>query len=261
MEIIELNHEILQGTGSYCLRSKPKSQGYINKNKWLNDQFEEGLKYVKLLENGKQVGFIEYTASESSSRVVYAENYLVIHCLWVSVTGKGYGTKLIDKCLEDARNMGKHGVVVLTNSETSWTTSKEIFLKNNFLMIDHAPYNFELLVHKFHEAPDPYFPTDWDERVERFEQLTIIRSFQCPYVDIATSNILEAASQLGIQANIIDINNRDELMRLSPTPYGIFSAVFKGELITFHRLTVHSVRKKLKFLRDRSLMSNQWGDK
>ncbi len=65
--MVELNCEMLEGIGSYCLRSKKKSTGYINKTSWLNDQFEEGLKYVQLLENQKQVGFIEYTAAEFSS--------------------------------------------------------------------------------------------------------------------------------------------------------------------------------------------------
>jgi hypothetical protein len=51
---------------------------------------------------------------------------------------------------------------------------------------------------------------------------------------------------LGIDVKIIDLQNREELMELSPTPYGIFSVVFKGRLISFHRLTAHSVMKRLK---------------
>ena len=33
IELIELNNELLEGIGSYCLRSKKKSNGYLNKNK------------------------------------------------------------------------------------------------------------------------------------------------------------------------------------------------------------------------------------
>jgi len=40
---------------------------------------------------GGMAGSIEYTPIEYSSRVVYGENYLVIHCLWINITGKGYG--------------------------------------------------------------------------------------------------------------------------------------------------------------------------
>lgn len=202
-----------------------------------------------MIENNKQVGFIEYTEAEFSSRVVHAEDYLVIHCLWVSENGKGYGTKLINKCLQDARKQSKKGVIVVTNSETSWTPSNDIFLKNHFQLVDTAPYNFELLAYTFDgNTTLPYFPTDWDERVKKFNSLTILRSFQCPYVEVATENIIAGARKLDIDVTIIDLKNREELMKLSPTPYGIYSVIFKGQLITFHRLTVHSVIKRVQAL-------------
>lgn len=49
--MVELDTDVLEGTGSFCLRSKKKSLGYINKNKWLNEIFEKGLKYIQLIEN------------------------------------------------------------------------------------------------------------------------------------------------------------------------------------------------------------------
>ncbi|MED3803953.1 GNAT family N-acetyltransferase [Lysinibacillus xylanilyticus] len=246
IELIELNNELLEGIGSFCLRSKKKSNGYLNKNEWLNNRFEEGLKYVQVIDNKKQVGFIEYTEAENSSRVVHADGYLVIHCLWVSEVGKGYGTSLINKCTEDAKKQAKKGVVVISNSKTSWVPSKEIFLKNDFQLIDTAPYDFELLVYPLsYEAEQPYFPNDWVDRLKKFNNLTILRSFQCPYVEIATENIITGANKLNIPVELIDLKDREELMELSPTPYGIFSVIYKGQLLTFHRLTVHSVIKKL----------------
>ncbi|WP_371873331.1 GNAT family N-acetyltransferase [Lysinibacillus sp. Ag94] len=249
VELVECNNEFLEGTGSFCLRSKKKSSGYLNKNKWLNNRFEEGLKYVQVMDNKKQVGFIEYTEAENSSRVVYADGYLVIHCLWVSTVGKGYGTRLINKCIEDAKKLAKKGVVVITNSKTSWAPSKEIFLKNDFQLIDTAPYDFELLIYPLsNEVEQPYFPNDWEDRLKKFNDLTILRSFQCPYVEIATENIIAGANKLNIQVELVDLKDREKLMALSPSPYGIFSVIYKGQLLTFHRLTVHSVIKKLKEL-------------
>lgn len=246
--MVALDEENLNDEGCYCLRSQPNSTGYTNKNKWLTDRFNEGLKYIKIMEEGKPAGFIEYTPIEYSSRVVYGENYLVIHCLWVNITGKGYASKLINKCIQDAKEQNKNGVIVITNPDTSWTPSKDIFIKNDFLEIDHAPYGFELLVHKFRDLPDPYFPDDWDERLKRFNDLTIIRTQQCPFVDIATDNVIEGANKLGINAEIIDIKNREELLRLSPTPYGIYGVIYKNTLISFHRLTAHSAMKRMKQL-------------
>jgi L-amino acid N-acyltransferase YncA len=249
IQLIEFDTKIIEGLGSYCLRSKKKSDGYISKNNWLTKRFEEGLRYVQLFENNKQVGFIEYTEAEYSYRVVHAADYLVIHCLWVSVNGKGYGTKLINHCIEEAKKQSKNGAVVVTNSDTSWAPSKNIFLKNDFKLVDNAPNNFELLVYKINsDAQLPSFPTNWDERLAQFQKLTILRSFQCPYVDIATENVVSASTKLGLDVNVIELENRDELMELSPTPYGIFSVVFKGQLISFHRLTIHTFIKRLREL-------------
>lgn len=180
IEMVELDEKNLDEKGCYCLRSKPNSTGYINKNNWLMGGFNEGLKYINLMENSKPAGFIEDTPIEYSSRVVYGENYLVIHCLWVHITGKGYASKLINKCIQDAKEQQKDGVIVITNPNTSWTPSKDIFIKNNFMEIEHAPYGFELLVHKFGHSVDPYFPNDWDERLKPFNGLTIVRTQQCP---------------------------------------------------------------------------------
>ncbi|MGG2092712.1 GNAT family N-acetyltransferase [Bacillus sp. S13(2024)] len=248
IELVELDEENIDDEGCYCLRSKPSSAGYINKNKWLMRRFNEGLKYIKIMENNKLAGFIEYTPIEYSSRVVYGENYLVIHCLWVNITEKGYASKLIHKSIQDAKEQNKAGVIVITNPNTSWTPSKDVFIKNNFRELDHAPYGFELLVNKFGHSPDPYFPKDWDERLKLFKDLTILRTQQCPFVDVSTNNVVRAANKLGINAEIIDIKNREELLRLSPTPYGIYGVIYKNNLVSFHRLTVHSAIKRLKEL-------------
>ncbi|WP_417897668.1 GNAT family N-acetyltransferase [Bacillus haimaensis] len=247
-ELVELNESNIDAEGCYCLRSKPSSTGYINKNEWLLGRFEEGLKYIKITENGKAAGFIEYTPIEYSSRVVHGENYLIIHCLWVQITGKGYASTLIDKCLQDGRDQGKDGVIVITNPNTSWTPGKDVFLKHHFEDIEHAPYGFELLVHKFGKSPDPYFPKDWEERLNRISGLTILRTQQCPFLDIATDNVVEAAKKLGIHPEIIDMKSREQLLRMSPTPYGVYGVVYRNQLISFHRLTVHSAMKRLKEL-------------
>ncbi|MEH7386361.1 GNAT family N-acetyltransferase [Bacillus sp. JJ1521] len=250
--LLEINEENVDKAGCYCLRSKPNSTGYKNKNNWIKGRLNEGLKYIKIMENDQPAGFIEYTPIENSSRVVYGENYLVIHCLWVQVTGKGYATKLIEKCIQDAMVQNKAGVIVVTNPDTSWTPSKDIFIKNNFIEVDQAPYGFELLVYKFGNLPDPYFPKDWEGRLNRFYELTIIRTQQCPFVEIATDNVIEAANKLGIHAEIINIENREELLDLSLTPYGIYGVIYRNHLLSFHRLTVHSALKRLRVLQERT---------
>ncbi|MGN8845608.1 GNAT family N-acetyltransferase [Niallia sp. HCP3S3_B10] len=249
IEFIELSTENIDEKGCYCLRSKPKSTGYQGKKGWLIDQFGQGLKYIQLLEHEKLAGFIEYTPIEYSSRVIYGENYYVIHCLWVNITGKGYATQLIKKVIQDAKDHKKNGVIVITNPTTSWTPSKEVFIKNDFVEVEHAPYGFELLVYKMDDVPNPYFPNDWQERLTRYnDQLTILRTAQCPYIDIAIDNVIEAATKLDIKAEIQHLQTREELLKLSPTPYGVYGVIYRNQLISYHRLTVHSAMKRLREL-------------
>lgn len=244
--LVELTKEGLDGKGCFCLRSEPKSAGFAGKNKWLADRFEEGLKYIKMTEDGKAAGFIEYAPIQHSSRVVLGDDYLVIHCLWVQNTGKGYATQLIRECLRDAEEQGKAGVIVVANEETSWTPGKAVFLRNGFEKVGEAPHGFELLAFRIGEGSVPYFPNNWEERASSYRRLTIFTSPQCPFVEVAKANMLEAAGQLGLEADVVVLDDRDKLLALSPTPYGIYGVVYKGRLVAYHRLTVHSAKKRLK---------------
>lgn len=67
---------------------------------------------------------------------------------------------------------------------------------------------------------------------------------------MATDNVMKAADKLNIKAKIIDIKNREELMKLSPTPYGVYGVIYKNQLLSFHRLTAHSAMKRLRELMD-----------
>ncbi|WP_082067269.1 GNAT family N-acetyltransferase [Paenibacillus terrae] len=228
------------------MRSMQKAPGYKQKLDWTEEGYNSGLVYVQLKIDKKPVGFIEYAPGEAAWRVVHADGYMVIHCLWVGVTGMGYGTQLIQQCIQDAKQLGKKGVVVLSNADTSWAPESSIFKKNGFEYVGKAPYSFELYVYKFRDDPNPYFPDNWNERLERFNQgLTILRTDQCPYLEVATQNIIQAAKSVNIEPEIIHIRDRSEMMELSPTPYGVFNVIFQGQLISFHRLTPHSFAKKL----------------
>ena len=241
-----MNSELLEGRATFVYEAR-KNRGLSEQNKWLNQQFEKGLHYIQVLENQKQVGFIEYTDAEYSSRVVHADGYVVIHCLWVSAVGKGYGTQLLKRCLKDAKERGKKGVVVITNDQTSWTPSKDLFLQHQFQHLATALNDFELWVFPFHESVErPYFPDNWQERLTRFPHLTILRSFQCPYVDVATENIQLARRKIRIATSAGGSSNERRADGEITDTIWYFSVVYKGQLIAFHRLTVHSVYKNCK---------------
>ncbi|WP_283657877.1 hypothetical protein [Paenibacillus sp. RC343] len=89
---------------------------------------------------------------------------------------------------------------MVTNMDTSWAPGPDIFLKNGFQHVEDAPYSFQLYVYKLNrDHSDLYFPNNWVQRLVRFsEGLTILRTHQCPYLEITTQNVIEAAEKAGI---------------------------------------------------------------
>ncbi|MGC5771598.1 GNAT family N-acetyltransferase [Paenibacillus pabuli] len=243
LDIIKNN---IEQHGSYCMRSMQNHSGYIKKVKWTEENFDRGLQYMQIKDGKKTLGFIEYAPGQYSWRAIHADEYMVIHCIWVGTPGMGLGSQLVQLCLEEARQRKMKGVAVLTNADTGWAPSKDIFIRNGFSFVESGPHSFELYVYPFEDTRLPYLPTNWNERLARFaEGLTILRTDQCPYLEVATENLIKAANTANIHPNIIHFQDRTQMMELSPTPYGVFNVVYNGELIAYHRMTEKSFLKAL----------------
>jgi GNAT superfamily N-acetyltransferase len=247
VEIVTVDATNVCQRGFFCYKSKPKSEGYRRKLNWLEQRFSEGLKIQILYEGGRSVGFIEYIPGESAWRAVKADGYMVIHCLWVvgRAKDKGYGGRLLEECVADAREMGKHGVAMVTSSRP-WLADKDIFLEHGFEVVDEATPSFELLVKKFGEAPSPVFPQDWEDRLGRYGSgMTILRTDQCPYVELAVELALEAADEMGIEARVVELKDCQEAQDLAPSAYGVFNIVYDGKLLSYYYLTKKELPKLL----------------
>ena len=237
VEIVTVDATNVAEHGFFCYKSKRKSVGYQRKLNWLKQRFSEGMRMKILYEGARSVGFVEYIPGEFAWRAVNAQGYMVIHCLWVVGTGKGkgYASRLLAECVQDARNLGQHGVAMVTSSRV-WLSDKKIFLKNGFEIVDEAA-PFELLVKRFDETPLPTFPRNWDERLSRCGSgLTVFRADQCPYIDDAVKGVLEIASERGIETRVIELTSGRQVQDSVPSPYGIFSIVYNGELVSYHYL-------------------------
>jgi hypothetical protein len=139
----------------------------------------------------------------------------------------------VQECLEDARQQGKHGVVMIS-SDGNWLASKKLFLHHGFVEIDQAPPSFQLLVHRFGEAPVPSFPQNWPARQAAFGPgLTVVRTPQCPYIDNATLATLELTSQRGIPARVVELQSAREVQEQAPCAYGVFGIVYNGQLLSY----------------------------
>jgi L-amino acid N-acyltransferase YncA len=236
VRVVTVDAENVAAEGFFCYKSKPKSEGYRRKMDWLEKRFAEGMQIKILYEGKRSVAFIEYIPGEFAWRAVDAKGYFVIHCLWVVGKGKkkGYGSRLLAECVQEARARQKHGVAMVT-SGGNWLAGSKLFLRNGFESVDQAPPSFELLVKKLGDAPDPAFPTDWEERLARYGTgLTVLRSDQCPYIDNGVKIVLETAIELGIPAQVIEVADCRQAQDLSPSPYGLFGVLYEGKLLSYH---------------------------
>ena len=75
----------------------------VVKKEWLKQRFEEDLVFYRSEERGKC--FIEYIPADYAWVPIEAAGYMHINCFWVSGSckGHGYGDRLLEICIEDAR--------------------------------------------------------------------------------------------------------------------------------------------------------------
>jgi N-acetylglutamate synthase-like GNAT family acetyltransferase len=235
-KLIEVTADNVAEKGFFCYMSKAKSAGYQQKLNWLKARFAEGLR-IKMFEL-PQRGFIEYIPGEYAWRTVDAKGYMFIHCLWVvgQSKGQGLGGRLLKECIKDARKSGMHGVAMLT-SEGNWLAGKKLLLKYGFTPVAEAPPSFKLMVRQFDEAPPPILLSNWDKKAKQFLRgLTVFRSDQCPYIDDAVKTVLNAAERLRIESRIVELKTSEDVRKLAPSPYGVFSIVYNGKLLSHHYL-------------------------
>ncbi len=242
--IIDLDENNIDQYDLFCCKSKKDGQGYQNKVRWVKERFAEGL-HLKLLmireEKGfTSRGFIEYIPGEYTWRGIDAENYMVIHCIWVVGRNKrkGYGTKLLEECLTDAKEM--NGVAVVTTKRT-WLPKDKLFLKHGFEKADTL-LDYNLYVKRFSKnAPLPKFnpiPQMWLERYKT--GITILKSDQCPYTSDMVEAVVEVAEQSNIPVRIKQITNCSSAQS-NVHPYGTFCVLSNGKELTYH----YETRKKI----------------
>jgi len=242
IEIIDTNANNILEYG-VCGYKDIRRAGYPEKIEWLKGRFPEGMK-IKTLYSDKDgtQGMIEYIPGEYCWRPVEASGYMFIHCIFSGFKniykGKGYGSLLLDECLQDARKENMHGVAVVTR-KGPFMASEELFVKNGFEVVDTAPPDFELLVKRFNKnAPAPKFKGDWEKKLSKYNKgLTIIRADQCPYTVKNVREISETAEKTySVKPNIVSLKNCQEAQN-SPCAFGTFCIVYDGKVVACHPIS------------------------
>jgi GNAT superfamily N-acetyltransferase len=239
--IFDVNADNVDSVGAFCLQSKKNTEGYETKVGWMKRRFVEGLRYKVLYVNEgtkrgfRARGFIEYMPGEFAWRGISAKDYMVIHCIWVvgRNKGKGYGSKLLLLCLDEAKAEGLSGVAVITSDKT-WLPKKGLFVKNEFELADTMP-GFELYAKRFApNVPLPEFNSLPKSRLEKYaDGLAIFKSEQCPYSSASVRHIEELAKELGLPFRVEHIENCKQAQNMVHL-YGTFCVLYNGKIVT-HR--------------------------
>ena len=117
MELISVTKDNLEQEHICCAISNNKDCQVLSKKNWLNEQFEDGLVFLKGNVRGKC--FISTCRRRKPGRLLKADGYMYINCLWVSgqFKGQGYSNLLLEECIRDSREKGRLGLVVLTSKK------------------------------------------------------------------------------------------------------------------------------------------------
>lgn len=238
-EIVDVNEKNLDQYDLFCQKTRSQGQGYRDKLSWVKQRFKEGLR-LKLLrvqegKNWTSRGFIEYIPGEHAWRGIEAPGYLVIHCFWVVGKHKnqGYGSELLEICIEDARTSGMLGVATLT-SDKHFLHGPALFEKHGFERTDKEGI-FAVYALRFDPtSPPPTLiraPAGASKNYP--EGLTFLISAQCPYNPDAVQMMAPIAKERNLPVTITRITSARDA-RAGPHPYGTFCVLLDGKPITYH---------------------------
>jgi hypothetical protein len=123
----------------------------------------------------------------------------------------------------------------MVTSEKVCMAGRRVLDRHGFECVDAAPPAFLLMVKKLGKHPSPSFAGGWDDKARSFGKgLTVIRSDQCPYIVDAANTALATAAKAGLKGRVVELQSREDVMRLSPSPYGVFGLVLDGQLLSYY---------------------------
>lgn len=243
MEYIKVTQDNIDREHICCAISGNKDPQVLSKKAWLKERFEDGLVFLKGNVRGKC--FIEYIPAEKAWAPIDAENYLYINCFWISgqYKGQGYSNELLQRCLDDAKKMGKDGVVVLTSKKKLGFLSDPQYLAyKGFSVADKCSPYFELMYLPLSEgAAVPKFKPHIKEGGKVPQRgFVVYYTNQCPFTAKYVPIMEAAAQKKEIDFTAIHLKTTEEAQN-APTPFTSFSLFYQGEFLT------HEIQSEKKF--------------
>lgn len=254
MDFVKLTHENIENEHICCAIANNKDIQVMSKKNWLKDRLDEGLVFLKCDVRGKC--FIEYIPAEFAWAPIEADGYMYINCLWVSgqFKGHGYSTWLLDKCIEDAKEKGKKGLVILSSKKKMGFLSDPKYMKyKGFETVDTARPYFELMYLPFDKNADkPCFKKSVHTHENIPKGFALYYTNQCPFTAKYVPIIESMAKERGADFQVIQIDTKEKAQN-APSPFTTYSLFYDGELVTHEIL---SEKKFEKILESKSMQTD-----
>lgn len=218
-----------------AISDKKCTDGYQQKKEWLKKEFDNGYVFRRLDARAKV--FMEYGPAEKTWSPVSAPNYLFINCFWVSgqYKGKGYGKKLLQLAIDDAKQQGKDGLVTIAGKKKFHFMSDAKWLsKQGFEITETTTDNFSLLAYKIKpDAANPKFNSSvhTSEKTDN-KGITVYYSNRCPFTEYHVNiSLAETAQKRKLPLQIVKLDTIEKAQS-APTPATIFSLFYDGKFVT-----------------------------
>ncbi len=252
MELVKLSHENIDREHICCAIANEKDIQVVSKKNWLRERLDEGLVFLKGNVRGKC--FIEYIPAEYAWAPIEAKGYLYIDCLWVSgqFKGHGYSSLLLNACMDDGREKGKKGLVILSSKKKAGFLSDPGYLKyKGFQRVDAADPYFELWCLPFEEGAElPRFGKSVHEHENMPKGFVLYYTNQCPFTAKYVPLLEEMAKNRKAPFQSVHIQTREDAQN-APSPFTTFSLFYDGQFVTHEIL---SEKKFDKILTDKNLL-------
>ncbi|MCQ5130516.1 GNAT family N-acetyltransferase [Butyricicoccus faecihominis] len=245
-EFITLTLENLADEHLCCIiRSKKPHPGVEAKRQWLAERIKEGHVFRKLRE--KATVFIEYAPLETAWVPVTGKNYDYIYCLWAAGDhkGKGYGKRLMEYCLADAREKGRSGVCMLgAKKQKSWLTDQSFAKKYGFEVVDTTADGYELLALSF-DGTVPSFAQNAKKQTIDRQELTIYYDLQCPFIYQNIEKLQAYCEANAVPVSLIQVDTLQKAKEL-PCVFNNYAVFYKGGFQTVNLVDAAYIKRILK---------------
>ena len=246
MELVKLTHDNIEQEHICCAIANNKDVQVMSKKNWLKERLDEGLVFLKCDVRGKC--FIEYIPAEYAWAPIEAKDYMYVDCLWVSgqFKGHGYSNLLLGQCIEDSKEKGKKGLVILSSKKKMGFLSDPKYLKyKGFETVDTADPYFELMYLPFDESAEkPCFRNTVQSHEKMPKGFALYYTNQCPFTAKYVPLIENMAQARGVELHVVHIQSGEEA-RNAPSPFTTFSLFYNGELVTHEILSEKKFEKIL----------------